>query len=162
MFYEVPAFSFVERSGWAFGLEDLKGKISVVDFFFTSCRGPCPVMVVRFGELYKKYAHSDKLQLVSFTVDPQVDSLPRLREYAQTHGVTDNRWLFVRGEADQIRDLCESGFKVSGDLPGMHTTKFVLVDWEGRIRGYYDYDDTDELNLLEKNIAQLADRKSVV
>ncbi|MBI5267624.1 MAG: COX15/CtaA family protein [candidate division Zixibacteria bacterium] len=154
--YDVPSFSFVESSGQPFGLDNLKGKISIVDFFFTSCRGPCPVMVVRFGELYDKYAHSDKVQLVSFTVDPEVDSLARLREYATTHRVTDNRWLFVRGEGPQIRALCEEGFKVSGDLPGMHSTKFVLVDWQGRIRGYYDYDDSDKLDLLEKNVARLA------
>jgi heme A synthase len=154
--YDLPAFSFIERSGQPFGLDQMKGKINVVDFFFTSCHGPCPVMVVRFGELYKKYEHSDKVRLVSITVDPAVDSLPRLREYATTHGVTDDRWVFIRGEMPKVRSLCEDGFKVSGDLPGLHSTKFVLVDPAGRIRGYYDYDDQADLDLLGAHIKQLA------
>ena len=112
-------------------------------------------MVVRFGEFYRRFAHSDKVQLVSITVDPDVDSLPRLREYASAHGVTDNRWTFLRGEMAQVIDLCERGFKVSGDLPGMHSTKFVLVDAAGKIRGYYDYDDQAALDKLEQDVAQL-------
>lgn len=153
--YDLPAFTFVDQNGGPFGLEDMKGKINIVDFFFTSCRGPCPVMVVRFEEFYRKFAHSDNVRLVSISVDPEVDSLPRLREYAAAHGVTDNRWVFVRGEMEQVQKLCEDGFKVSADLPGMHTTKFVLVDAVGKIRGYYDYDDQTALDRLERDVVQL-------
>jgi cytochrome c oxidase assembly protein subunit 15 len=153
--YDLPAFSFVDQNGGQFGLEEMKGKINIVDFFFTSCHGPCPVMVVRFEELYRKFAHSDKVRLVSITVDPEVDSLPRLREYAAAHGVADDRWVFLRGEMPQVRELCENGFKVSAELPGMHTTKFVVVDAAGKIRGYYDYDDQTALDRLEQDVAQL-------
>jgi cytochrome c oxidase assembly protein subunit 15 len=153
--YDLPEFTFVDQDGAPFSLEQMKGKISIVDFFFTSCRGPCPVMVVRFGELYKEFAHSEDIRLVSITVDPDVDSLPRLREYAATHGVTDNRWIFVRGEMADVRKLCADGFKVSDDLPGMHSTKFVLVDAAGKIRGYYDYDDQAALDRLRRDVATL-------
>jgi cytochrome c oxidase assembly protein subunit 15 len=153
--YDLPSFAFVDQNGEPFGAEDMKGKISIVDFFFTSCRGPCPTMVLRFEEFYRKFAHSDKVRLVSFTVDPVVDSLPKLREYAAAHGVTDNRWVFVRGEMADVQKLCEDGFKVSADLPGLHTTKFVLVDAVGKIRGYYDYDDQAALDRLEQDVAQL-------
>jgi cytochrome c oxidase assembly protein subunit 15 len=153
--YDLPSFTFVDQNGAPFGSEEMKGKISIVDFFFTSCRGPCPVMVVRFEEFYRKFAHSDEVRLVSFTVDPKVDSLPRLREYAAAHGVTDNRWVFVRGEIEEVQKLCEVGFKVPADLPGMHTTKFVLVDAAGEIRGYYGYDDQAALHRLSQDVAQL-------
>ncbi len=153
--YDLPYFSFVDQNGTAFGFEEMKGKINIVDFFFTSCHGPCPVMVVRFEEFYRKFSHSDKVRLVSITVDPDVDSLPRLSEYASKHGVTDDRWVFIKGYKTQTRDLCESGFKVSSDLPGMHCTKFILVDTMGRIRGYYDYDDQAALDRLEQDVAQL-------
>lgn len=153
---EVPEFQFVERSGKPFGLEELKGKVNVVEFFFTSCRGPCPVMNANLSELYREYEHSDEVRLVSLTVDPKTDSLPVLREYATHFGVTDNRWVFVRGEADQISWLAEQGFYVSGELPGMHSTKFILVDQQGRIRGYYDYDSEASLKQLREHIAVLA------
>jgi len=153
--YDLPSFTLVDQDGAPFGLQEMKGKINIVDFFFSSCHGPCPVMVVRFEEFYKKFAHSDDVRLVSITVDPEVDSLSRLREYAAAHGVFDDRWVFLRGEMPQVQVLCESGFKVSSDLPGMHTTKFVLVDAVGKIRGYYDYDDQAALDRLEKDIRQL-------
>ncbi len=154
--YQVPQFSFVERSGQPFGLDNLKGKISVVDFFFTSCQGPCPLMNAQMAQLYALYAPSDKVQLVSFTVDPENDTLQKLREYAPRFGVIDNRWLFVRGPIAEISHLCEEGFKVSGDLPGLHTTKLILVDPQGIIRGYYDYDSEASLKLLKSNIRTLA------
>ncbi len=154
---DVPAFSFVDREGRAFTKENLTGKLSVVDFFFTSCRGPCPVMVVKMKELYDFYKHSDRVQFVSFTVDPQTDSLPVLRTYASSHGVTDHRWEFVTsGSADVISKFCEEGFKLSGDLPGMHSTKFVLIDQQGRIRGYYDHDDPNRIKALQAHIRELA------
>lgn len=152
----IPAFEFVERQGEPFGLDELRGKVNVVEFFFTSCRGPCPTMNANLSELYREFAHSDEVRLVSLTVDPETDSLPVLREYATHFGVTDNRWVFVRGEADQISWLAEEGFHVSGELPGMHSTKFILVDQQGRIRGYYDYDSEISLKQLREHIAVLA------
>ncbi|HVP06591.1 MAG TPA: SCO family protein, partial [Candidatus Acidoferrum sp.] len=154
--YQVPDFTFVERSGKPFGLNDMKGKISVVDFFFASCQGPCPIMNADMAEMYRLYAHSDKVQFVSFTVDPDVDSLPVLKKYAERFGVTDNRWLLVRAESKVISGFCEQGFKVSGELPGRHSTKLILVDPQGMIRGYYDYDSETSLKLLRNNIRTLA------
>ena len=152
----VPEFQFVERSGQPFGLEELKGKVNIVEFFFTSCRGPCPAMNATFSEFYREYAGSEQLRLVSITVDPDTDTLETLREYAQRFNVTDDRWVFIRGEMDQVVWLAEKGFRVSGDLPGMHSTKFILVDPAGNIRGYYAYDDPGALKLLRAHAAVLA------
>jgi cytochrome c oxidase assembly protein subunit 15 len=153
--YPAPEFSFVEKSGQPFGLADLKNRISVVDFFFTNCHGPCPQMNAQMANLYALYSHSDKVQLVSFTVDPENDTPLKLTEYAQRFGVTDNRWRFVRGPLPEVSRLCEAGFKVSGDLPGLHSTKLILVDTRGMIRGYYDYDSEASLKLLQSNIRTL-------
>lgn len=155
VFDQVPEFHFVERSGRPFGVEQLKGKISVVDFFFVNCHGPCPTMSATLAEMYREYAHSDKLQFVSFTVDPDRDTLAALNEYAAEFGVNDRRWSFVRGSATDVSDLCEKGFLVSGELPGMHSTKFILVDANARIRGYFDYDDPSHLKILNAHIRQL-------
>ncbi|WP_456441131.1 SCO family protein [Caldithrix abyssi] len=153
--YAVPEFTFVERSGQPFGLDQLKGKINVVDFIFTRCGGPCPLMGKSMSELYAAFSRSDKVQLVSITCDPDYDSLQVLQDYARELGVTDQRWVFVRGEKEEMKNLYEQGFKLAGELPYDHSTKLILVDGEGWIRGYYDYDDPIDMDLLKQHIAAL-------
>ncbi len=152
----VPPFELTERSGLSFGSDDMKGKINVVDFIFTSCEGPCPVMADNMSTLYKAFAGSKKIQFVSISVDPARDRLSVLQEYARKQGVIDSRWVFLRGEYDAIRWLSESGFKLAADdLPAMHSTKFVLVDDKGQIRGYYSGTDMASVNLLKTHIREL-------
>ena len=98
----IPDFRFTERSGAAYGTDEMKGKINVVNFFFTNCTGPCPFMNSQVAKLYRKYAPNNEVQFVSISVDPQRDSLAVLREYAKNFGVTDYRWLFLRGPMDEV------------------------------------------------------------
>jgi protein SCO1/2 len=153
---QVPEFTFTDRSGMPFGLAEMKGKLNIVDFFFTNCRGPCPVMAIKMQELYAYFAHSDKVRIVSITVDPEVDTPEVLDEYARDLEVVDDRWLFLRSAPEEVSQLCEEGFLVSGDLPGMHSTKFILVDQDGWIRGYYAHEDDASLDLLKQHVIQLA------
>ena len=67
----------------------------------------------------------------------------------------DDRWLFLRGELDEVQTLTEKGFKLAGDLPNLHSTKLILVDRQGNIRGYYDSYDDDSLNLLTTHVRAL-------
>ena len=135
---EVPAFSFDESRGGTYGLDDMRGEINVVDFIFTSCKGACPIMANKMQELYRLYAGTDLVNLVSISVDPDVDSLHVLRDYAEGLGVTDKTWRFLRGDIDDVKVLAREGFHVSDDFPGMHSPKLILVDRVGQIRGYYD------------------------
>jgi protein SCO1 len=151
----VPKFSFVESKGQKFELEDLKGKMNIIDFFFTTCRGPCPLMSNEMGKLYSYYQSTDKVQFVSISVDPKRDSLSVLREYAEKHGVNDNRWNFVNGDIDEIKRLSEEGFKLGADFPDMHNTNFILVDQNGYIRGYYEPFTEASIKLLKSHIRQL-------
>jgi protein SCO1/2 len=154
---QVPEFAFVERSGQPFGRHDLEGKISVVDFIFTRCPGPCPIMADRMSRLYRLFARHPEVQFVSITVDPEYDSLPVLREYAERQGVTDNRWAFLLGPIDEVVRLSEKGFMLPLDeAPTGHSTKFALVDAAGQIRGYYDSDADDKQLLLQYHIHALA------
>ena len=156
----VPAFEFTARNGQPFGMEDLKGKINVVDFVFTNCQGPCPVMSTNMAELYKFYAHSPKVQFVSISVDPARDSLAALQAYAERYGVTDYRWRFIRGPMEQVRQLSEGGFHLAADqLPMGHSTRFVLVDPQAQIRGYYDSNDMRSLDKLREDIRVIATQK---
>ncbi|RME00857.1 MAG: SCO family protein [Calditrichaeota bacterium] len=154
----VPEFRFTESHGTSFGLEDLKGKISVVDFVFTSCRTACPVMSARMSQLYQAFSGNEAVQFVSISVDPEHDTLEVLRQYAQEHGATDQRWAFLRAPSEKVKWLAEKGFFVSGDFPMMHSTKFILVDRQGRIRGYYDSFDPQSLEQLKAQIQELLEQ----
>lgn len=152
----IGPFELVNRHGEPWGRDELSGKVSVAEFFFTSCRGPCPIMNGHFAELYRKYDASDRFQLVSFSVDPATDSLPVLQAYAEQFGVTDDRWIFLRGPMDTIVHICEDYFLLpAGDLPGDHSTRFVLLDEQARIRGFYSGTDPASVKVLETHIREL-------
>ncbi|MEW5702319.1 MAG: SCO family protein [Candidatus Zixiibacteriota bacterium] len=154
---QVPEFTFTERSGETFGRRDLMGKISVVDFIFTRCPGICPIMSGRMSRLYRQFAQHREIQFVSISVDPDYDSLPVLRAYAERQGVTDNRWLFLRGPIDEVIQLSEKGFMLPLDEPPAgHSSKFVLVDAAGQIRGYYASDADDSQLLLQYHLMALS------
>jgi protein SCO1/2 len=152
---EVPNFTFIERSGISFGDHNMQGKINIVNFFFTTCKGPCPIMNARVAELYTKYATTDKVRFLSISVDPKRDSLAVLKKYADDFGVTDDRWLFLRGDLDDVHRVSEEGFMLAGDLPTIHSTKLVLVDENNKIRGYYDSFDEESLRLLTVHVREL-------
>lgn len=146
--YPIPAFSLTERGGAQVTAESLRGKVWVADFFFTTCPGPCLMMTQRMAELQKRLGRADDLRLVSFTVDPERDTPAALREYAARHGADPERWLFLTGDRNAIYELGEKGFRLAtvdqGEGGGgpegrfLHSTKMVLVDAEGFVRGYFD------------------------
>jgi protein SCO1 len=157
---QLPDFNFVESGGQKFGLSELKGKINVVDFMFTSCPVLCPVMSEKMAQLYRDYSDNPQIRFVSITVDPETDSLPVLRDYAKAHGVNDNRWVFLRGPISDVIALSEKGFMLAADrLPGGHSTRFILVDTQGGIRGYYDSSDDSSLAKLRNDIQSLRANK---
>jgi protein SCO1/2 len=150
---KVPEFTFTERSGEPFGSDDLKGKITVMDFIFTRCPGVCPIMADKMSRLYELFSKHPQVQFVSVSVDPEYDSLHVLREYANDLGVTDNRWLFLWAPVDSVVALAEGGLKLPmGNLPAGHSSRFVLIDNKGQIRGYYDSDDNESQLLLQHHI----------
>ena len=155
----IPNFQFKERSGVSYGRQEMIGKINIVNFFFTSCKGPCPYMNSQVANLYRKYATSNDVQFVSISVDPEHDSLSVLQKYAKDFGVTDNRWLFLRGPLDEVENLSEKGFMLGGELPDLHSTKLILVDTRGHIRGYYSSYDDNSLELLTIHVRELLKKK---
>ena len=146
---QVPDFSLIERSGQAVSLADLKGQVWVADFVFTHCAGPCPLLSRRMQSLQEPLADHTGVRLVSFSVDPERDTPEVLADYAKRYGAGE-RWLFLTGEKEPLYWLIMDGFKLGVDdgsaltagAPGpgtiTHSTRFVLVDREGRIRAYYD------------------------
>ena len=162
---QVPAFSLTERSGEIVEAVDLQGKVWVVDFIFTHCAGPCPIMSSRMARLQKLLQGSSDIRLVSVSVDPERDSPEVLSEYAGRFGADDETWLFLTGEKSSIYRLIkkgfmlavDEGFDVQGDGPGIitHSVRFVLVDQQGRIRAYYDGTETETPERVYSDIQTL-------
>ena len=127
-----------------FGRKDLLGKVWVVDFVFTRCSGPCPLLTRRLGKLAASLP--PEVGLLTVTVDPEGDTPERLRAYAEKYGADSRRWVFLRGSVKQTYDLLYAGFrlpmsadpKAAPDARVMHSTRFVLVDKKAAIRGFYD------------------------
>jgi protein SCO1/2 len=149
----VPAFQLTNQSGRPFGSADLAGKIWIADFIYTTCPGPCPMISSRMSEMQKPLVKTD-VHLVSVTVDPEKDTPQMLREYANRLQAEPGRWDFLTGPKSAIYDLSRRGFKlVAAEHDGengepLHSTRMILVDRHGQIRGYYDATEADAITRL--------------
>lgn len=159
----VPAFALVERSGRPLTLDSLLGHVWIADFIFTRCSGICPVMTSSMSRLQESLVDAPEIRLLSFSVDPEWDTPEVLREYAQGVAADSVRWLFATGDKAAIYELAQRGFRLGvGEADAaassdeiLHSSRLVLVDARGRIRGYYDGEDLDAVALLEKHARAL-------
>jgi protein SCO1 len=171
----LPDFSLVNRDGATVTRGDLAGAVWIADFVFTRCPGPCPLMTRRLAELGPRLPPG--VRRVSFTVDPDHDTPQVLAGYAAGFGAPDS-WLFLTGPRHEIWDLAAGGFKLAvadaaamvdtpdvadaaaGEAteqgPILHSTRFVLVDGRGRIRGYYDGFEPGDLDRLVREARAVA------
>ena len=140
----VAPFHFISSEGKPVTEADLKGKVWIVDFFFTTCSGPCPLITSQMRLLQDELAGSS-VQLVSITVDPTTDTPDVLRDYAERVGADLKRWWFLNGEEAATFELIRSSFALTVERKSeamlgfqvSHATKLVVVDGRGRVRGYY-------------------------
>lgn len=156
----IPDFELVERSGETVTLSDLDGEIWIANLIFTHCGGTCPMMTVQMRSLLNVLP--EDVRFVSITVDPSRDTPEVLAEYADFYGADPERWLFLTGERDDIYRLSREGFHLAVDdtfgseiEPITHSTRFVLVDQEGRIRNYYDGTTRDSHTLIVDDVRTL-------
>lgn len=151
-----PSLSLTNQDSQPFTSENLRDRISVINFFFASCPGPCPLMNKELEKIARLYASNKEVQFVSITVDPERDSPERLKAYGNRFGADELNWSFLTGEKSQISQLANKGFKVG--LPpdvNLHSTRFVLVDRKAEIRGYYRSSEPKEVQELVNAIAAL-------
>ena len=144
----VGDFALTERGGATVRASDLRGKVWVASFVFTRCTSGCPQVTETMKRLQKDFARYPDVRLVTFTVDPEHDDPDELKEYAAAFGADSKKWLFLTGPEKAVYRLLREGFKVGAAqnqgkerTPGnevTHSTKLVLVDRDGLIRGYYD------------------------
>ena len=161
VYSEVPAFDLVAQDGQAFHSPVLAGKIWVADFIYTTCPGPCPRMTSQMREVQDAIVKMPDVKLLSFTVDPERDTPPVLAEYAKTHGASSQHWYFLTGPVTTLQKLDRDVFKLGNlDASLEHSTRFVLVDRQSRIRGYYDTSESRTIPRLIEDIYALARERS--
>lgn len=166
VFGEVGSFELIDQMGEKFTAEDLKGKVWVSNFIFTSCAAECPILNYRLAQVSTEMGNRDDLAFVSFSVDPQTDTPERLTEYAKQFEV--NNWSLLTGDVLQLNELIRTQFllpiakdfeerqeSMSAGL--LHSNKFVVVDRQGRIRFYYDGFDEDSVEEITEMVTQLLD-----
>ncbi len=169
-FGTVPDFSLIERSGRPLKLSDLRGKVWIVNFIYTNCTDTCPVQSAEMAKLQAAVTEREDVRLVSISVDPERDTPEVLSRYAERFKADPDRWLFLTGGREEIYRLAQEGFLLSAvpvstisgvDISAVdsnaviHSSRFVLVGLQGRIRGYYDSRDTEALKRLRNDIDRL-------
>ena len=161
VYYDVPTFDLVAQDGQPFHSGILAGKIWVADFIYTTCPGPCPRMTSQMHEVQDAILPSPDVKLVSFTVDPERDTPPVLADYAKVHGASKDHWYFLTGPAPTLQKLDRDVFKLGSLNAAMeHSTRFVLVDRQSRIRGYYETSEPKAISRLIGDIRALAREQS--
>lgn len=160
----VPEFSLVERSGKKVTLADLSGKVWIADFIYTKCTDTCPFQTADMVKLQDRWLKKSELKLVSFSVDPERDTPKVLARYASRFKADPLRWLFLTGDRAEIVRLVEDGFHlaVASASRGnhradviVHSPRFVVVDRQGEIRGYYDNRDPKAMQRLNDDVTAL-------
>lgn len=159
---KIPDFEYLNQDSVMIKSEDMKGKVWIADFFFTSCPTICPVMTTQMKRLQAMTDDlSDQVQFISFSINPTNDQPSVLRRYREHHGITAKNWYFFTGDEEATHELGVDYFMVHAnadeDSPGgyAHSPAFTLVDREGYVRGVYVGTDTDQVNLLEKDLRKL-------
>jgi protein SCO1/2 len=152
----VAAFDLTAETGQPFDRKSLDGKVWVADFIFTTCPGPCLRMSSMMHQVQQATYGIPGVQLISFTVDPERDTPAALAEYSKRYHAQAERWHFLTGSREELNKLSLDSFKL-GNVDGTmnHSTRLVLVDRRGRIRGYYGTADDDPVARLVRDIKRV-------
>ncbi|MGB1248801.1 MAG: SCO family protein [Chitinophagales bacterium] len=147
VYHTIPPFSFQNQHGQVITNETLEGKIYVANFFFTSCPVMCPKLTEQMSIVQDEFIRDDLVVLVSHTVDPERDSIPKLKAYADNWGAVPGKWQFLTGEKEDLYETAIKGYFLSAadeqdttSAAGhefIHSDRFVLMDPDMNIRGFY-------------------------
>jgi protein SCO1/2 len=159
--FAVPAFTFVNQDSIPLTNNFIKGKIWLVNYFFTSCPTTCPKMMAGMRVVQQAFPDDGQVRMVSLTVDPNHDTPAKLKRYAENKNINLKQWQLGTGDKADLYRFARNGlFITANDGDGgandfIHSDKIVLIDRENHIRGYYDGTDQDEITRLIKDIRRL-------
>ena len=161
---QVKPFTFTSQDGKLISERNVEGKVYVAEYFFTSCTGICPILNDNMKVIYDKYRNEPDFLILSHTCDPETDSVGRLKQYADSLKVDNNKWLFLTGTKESLYNAARVSYLLDDPKNNMqnikdqflHTQFFALVDRNGKVRKkIYDGLKKNELKELEKDIAVL-------
>jgi protein SCO1 len=160
--FPAPEFSLTNQQNESFGSNELAGKVYVIDFIFTRCAGPCPLMTKKMAMLHES-VNDPGVRYVSVSVDPNYDTPDRLKVYGDRFKADHNRWAFLTGESKAVFNMI-AGFKLAAipsDEPTgiLHDEHMLLIDQQGNVRGIYSSSSQEELSALARDIRSLLDAK---
>ena len=161
IWHKVKNIHFVNQLGKHVSLDDLHGKVLVIDFFFSRCPSICPGLAMRMKKLQDSFKQNDSIvQFISISVDPEHDSVPQLRKFADRFSVNHDTWWFVTGDKKEIYDFALHELKAGladtdVDTAFIHTENFFLLDSSRIVRGWYNGFDTVKQARLVRDIPLL-------
>ncbi len=165
LYHTIAPFSFLSQDSAIITEEYLKGKITIVDFFFTTCPTICPIMTTNMVELQKELKEIEGIQFLSHTVDPETDTPNKLKRYAKRRNANLKNWQFVTGPKEDLYTQGLRSYLVSTQedalAPGgfLHSSFFALVDENLKLRGVYDGTNDEEIKKLKKDLNTLINEK---
>lgn len=165
----VKPFHFTTQDGLPFTDKDMLGKVSVVEYFFTNCKGICPKMNHNMKQVLERFKNEPDFMIVAHTCDPERDSAQRLKVYADSMKIDNRKWVMLTGRKDSLYQQARSSYLLDDPKNNVekiedqfiHTQFFALVDRDGKVRGQiYDGLKQPELDRLAKDIRSLLEEKS--
>ncbi len=163
--HTIQPFSFLSQDSALITEEYLKNKITIVDFFFSTCPTICPIMSTNMRELQQLWETESSIQFLSHTVDPETDTPNRLKRYAERKNADLKNWQFVTGEKNELYTQGLRSYLVSTQedvlAPGgfLHSSLFALIDKNLHLRGVYDGTSKKDIEQLNKDIKILLNEK---
>jgi len=138
----VRPFSFTNQDGKLFTEKDVAGKVYVAEFFFTTCKSICPIMNNNMKKVYEEFKNEKDFLIVSHTSDPENDSVPRLKRYADSMGVSAAKWIFLTGRKDSLYNMARTSYVIDDPHNNfvnikddfLHTQLWAVVDKHGNVR----------------------------
>ncbi len=164
----VKPFSFVNQDGAVVTEQNLQGKVAVVEYFFTTCKGICPKMAGSMKKLYSEFKDEPDFLILAHTVEPETDTLARLRFYADSMNIDTKKWVLLTGRKDSLYNAARVSYLLDDPKNNLqkiedqfiHTQFFALVDKNGQVRGgVYDALKEDEMKKLSEDIKGLLKEK---
>jgi len=165
----VKPFSFQNQDNIAFSNKEMLGKVAVVEYFFTTCKGICPKMNANMRTIYETYKDEPNFIIVSHTCDPERDSVPRMKHYSDSLKVDTHKWIFLTGRKDSLYFQARNSYLLDDPKNSLdkiedqfiHTQFFALIDKDGQVRGQiYDGLKQEDLDRLKEDIDLLLKEKS--
>lgn len=165
----VKSFSFTNQDGKTITEKDIAGKVYVAEYFFTTCKGICPKMNTNMKGIYDEFKNEEDFLILSHTVDPERDTVGRMKQYADSLQISSSKWWFLTGTKDSLYKTARASYvlddpknnneKIENQF--IHTQFFALVDKNGQVRKIYDGLKQDELKELSADIKTMLNEKAV-